>query len=106
MPKRDRAEYMRLYRARQRQVRTVPDAAQLAALESPDADWRRLPPVAALVELARSLPNMKPIDGADIIPPRPGILAAEDARWRTLAPRVAFGSLSANLAALALAGAG
>ena len=114
MPKqRTRAEaaaYMREYRARKRSgaatAATTTDVQGLATLEAPDADWRRLPPVDALVTLARALPDVKPIDGADIIPPRPGILAAEDARWRTLAPRVAFGSLSANLAALALAGAG
>ena len=84
------AAYMREYRARKR---------QLAALDSPDAAWRRMHPSAALVELARSLPDMKPIDGADIIPPRPGTLAAPDARWRTLGPRIAFGSLCANIAA-------
>ena len=89
MPKRDRAEYMRSYRLRRK----------LAAVEGPDAAWRRMHPSAALVELVRSLPDMEPDDGVDIIPPRPGTLTAPDARWRTLAPRVAFGSLTANIAA-------
>ena len=102
MPQRDRAAYMRQYRARQ--DRAGPNEDQLAALDSPDAAWRRMHPSAALVELARSLPDMKPIDGADIIPPRPGTLTADDTRWRTLAPRIAFGSLSANIAATLMPG--
>ena len=98
MPKRDRAEYMRQYRARQRRERPI-DAALLAALESPEADWRRMHPSAALVELARSLRDMEPDDGEGIIPPRPSTLAAPDARWRTLAPRSAFFSLTGAIAA-------
>ena len=72
MPKRARAEYMRSYRLRRK----------LAAVEGPDADWRRMHPIAALVELARSLPDMEPDDGYLVIPPRPGTLTAPDARWR------------------------
>ena len=113
MPAKDPAAYMREYRARKRTGAVTAatedattDVQDLATLEAPVADWRSLPPVDALVTLARALPDVKPIDGADIIPPRPGILAAPDARWRSLAPRIAFGSLSANIAALALAGAG
>ena len=66
MPKRARAEYMRSYRLRRK----------LAAVEGPDADWRRMHPSAALVELARALPDMEPDDGEGIIPPRPGTLTA------------------------------
>lgn len=106
MPKpRTRAEaaaYMREYRARKRADATTGapvDVQDLAALESPDAAWRRMHPSAALVELARSLPDMEPDDGADFIPPHSGALAAPDARWRQFAPRIAFGSLSANIAA-------
>ena len=97
MPKRDRAAYMREYRARQR---TGADGAatgapfDLAALEAPDADWRRLPPVDALVRLARALPDAKPLDGADVLPSPPGALAAADARWRSFAPRIAFAVLT------------
>ena len=103
-PKRDRAAYMREYRARQRESAgadgaEAPPGIDLAALDSPDADWRRLPPVDALVALARALPDMKPIVGADILPSRPGALAADDARWRSLAPRIAYQSLTANIAA-------
>ena len=94
MPKRARAEYMRSYRLRRK----------LAAVEGPDAAWRRMHPIAALVELARSLPNVEPDDGFLVIPPRPGTLAADDARWRQLAPRIAFGSLSANIAATLMPG--
>ena len=55
---------------------------------------------AALVELARSLPDMKPDDGADITPPRLGTtIAAPDARWRTLAPSGAFYWLSTSIGA-------
>ena len=104
---------MREYRARKRAGAATAateyattDVQDLAILEALDADWRSLPPVDALVTLARALPEVKPIDGADIIPPHPGALAAPDARWRQFAPRVAFGSLSASLGALALAGAG
>ena len=60
MPKRDRAEYMRSYRLRRK----------LAAVEGPDAAWRRMHPSAALVELARALPDMEPDDGEGIIAPR------------------------------------
>ena len=59
MPKRARAEYMRSYRLRRK----------LAALKSPDADWRRMHPTAALVELARAFPGEPPMDGDDTIPP-------------------------------------
>ena len=89
MPKRARAEYMRSYRLRRK----------LAALEGPDADWRRMHPTAALVELARAFPGEPPMDGDDTIPPRPGALTAEDARWRSAAPWSAYLSLSANIAA-------
>ena len=89
MPKRARAEYMRSYRLRRK----------LAAVEGPDADWRRMHPSAALVELARSLRDMEPDDGYLVIPPRPGTLTAPDARWRTLAPRSAFFSLTGAIAA-------
>ena len=84
MPKRARAEYMRSYRLRRK----------LAAVEGPDADWRRMHPSAALVELARALPDMEPDDGEGIIPPRPGTLTAPDAHWRRLAPQGAFAWLS------------
>ena len=104
------AAYMREYRARQRreaQAAASPSTADttalrlpdLAALESPEADWRSLPPVDALVTLARALPDVKPIDGAGVIASRPGALAADDARWRSLAPRIAYQSLTANIAA-------
>ena len=76
MPKRAQAEYMRSYRLRRK----------LAAVEGPDADWRRMHPSAALVELARSLPDMEPDDGEGIIPPRPGTLTAPDARWSHARP--------------------
>ena len=102
MPKRDRAEYMRLYRAKrkaERQDRAGPDEYQLAALDSPDADWRRLPPVAALVGLARALPDMEPDDGEGIVAPRPGTLTADDTHWRRLAPQSAFAWLSMMVAA-------
>ena len=97
-PQRDRAAYMREYR-RKHKARPAPNAAQLAALESPDADWRRMHPTAALVELARAFPGEPPMDGDDTIPPRPGALTAEDARWRSAAPWSAYLSLSANIAA-------
>ena len=84
-----RAAYMREYRQRRK----------LAALESPDADWRRMHPIAALVELARALPDMDPDDGEGIIAPRPGTLTADDARWRRLAPQGAFAWLSMMVAA-------
>ena len=58
---------MRSYRLRRK----------LAAVEGPDADWRRMHPSAALVELARALPDMEPDDGEGIIPPRPGTLTAD-----------------------------
>ena len=51
----------------------------------------------ALVALARALPDVAPIDGDDIMPSR--TLASPDAHWRTLAPRSAFVSLSATIAA-------
>ena len=70
-----------------------------AALESPDADWRRLHPTAALVELARALPDDAQDDGTGILPPRPGTIAAPDAHWRTLAPSGAFFWLTATIAA-------
>ena len=89
MPKRDRAEYMRSYRLRRK----------LAAVEGPDADWRRMHPSAALVELGRALPDMEPDDGEGIIAPRPGTLTADDAHWRSAAPWSAYLSLSANIAA-------
>ena len=84
---------------RKHKVRSAPDTAQLTALESPDADWRSLPPVAALVELARSLPDMEPDDGYLVIPPRPGTLASPDAHWRTLVPQGAFAWLSMMISA-------
>ena len=96
---RDRAAYMRQYRARQRRERPIDDAALLAALESPEADWRRMHPSAALVELARSLRDMEPDDGEGIIPPRPGTLIAPDAHWRSAALRTAFVALTMNIAA-------
>ena len=82
--KRDRAAYMREYCARRRKstgangADGVTPAApfDLAALEAPDADWRSLPPVAALVRLARAFPDAKPMDGADVLPSPPGALAA------------------------------
>ena len=49
MPKRARAEYMRSYRLRRK----------LAAVEGPDADWRRMHPTAALVE-AGARPGRSP----------------------------------------------
>ena len=98
MPKRDRAEYMRMYRARKRRGR-APDAAQLGVLSAPDADWRRMHPSAALVELGRALPDMEPDDGEGIIAPRPGTLTADDAHWRRLAPQGAFAWLSMMVAA-------
>ena len=85
---------MRSYRLRRK----------LAAVEGSDAAWRRMHPIAALVELARSLPDVEPDDGFLVILPRPGTLAADDARWRQLAPRIAFGSLSANIAATLMPG--
>ena len=94
-PKRDRAAYMREYRARQRAADDdSADTGAPFALDSPDADWRRLPPVDALVRLARALPDESPLDGADVLPSPPGALAAADARWRTFAPRVAFAVLT------------
>lgn len=98
------AAYMREYRARGREsagaiTTDAPAGIDLAALESLEADWRNLPPVDALVALARALPDMKPMDGADIIALHPGALAADDARWRILAPRIAYQSLTANIAA-------
>ena len=95
-PQRDRAAYMREYR-RKHKARPAPNAAQLAALESPDADWRRMHPTAALVELARGLPDMEPDDGEYVIPSR--TLGSPDAHWRNAAPRAAFYVLSANIAA-------
>ena len=89
MPKRDRAAYMREYRARRnarRQGRTGPDVHQLAALESRDADWRRMHPIAALVELARALPDMEPDDGEGIIPPRPGTLPGAHPQRQDIRP--------------------
>ena len=98
MPKqRTRAEaaaYMREYRRRRKGA-----SFDLAALDSPDADWRSLPPVDALVTLVWALPDMQPIDGAGVIAAPPGALAADDARWRILAPRIAYQSLTANIAA-------
>ena len=98
---------MREYRAKrkaERQDRAGPDQSattrpELAGLESPDAAWRQLPPVAALVALARALLDLEPDGGADILPPRPGALVTAGARWRTFAPRVAFVVLSGALAA-------
>ena len=89
MLKRDRAEYMRSYRLRRK----------LAAVEGPDAAWRRMHPIAALVELARAFRGEAPMDGEDIIAPRPGALTSPDARWRQAAPLSSFMSLSANIAA-------
>ena len=82
--------YMRSYRLRRN-------------VEGPDADWRRMHP-AALVELARAFPGEPPMDGDDTIPPRPGALTAEDARWRSAAPWSAYLSLSANIAATLMPG--
>ena len=56
-------------------------------------------PSAALVELARALPDMEPDDGEGIIPPRPGTLIAPDAHWRSAALRTAFVALTMNIAA-------
>ena len=69
------AIYQRERRARKRREREA-QAANTTAPDSPDADWRNLPPVDALVRLARALPDMQPIDGADILPSPPGALAA------------------------------
>ena len=87
------AVYQRERRERKRRER-ADQAANAAALDSPDADWRNLPPVDALVRLARALPDAQPLDGADVLPSAPGALVAADARWRTFAPRVAFAVLT------------
>ena len=100
MPAKDPAAYMREYRRRRKGASAATEAPagiDLASLESPDADWRSLPPVAALVALARALPDESPLGGEDIAPSR--TLDAPDARWRTLAPRVAFRVLSMTIAA-------
>jgi len=99
MPAKDPAAYMREYRRKRREAQAAasPSTADTTALEAPGADWRSLPPVDALVTLARAFPDESPLGGEDIAPSR--TLDAPDARWRTLAPRVAFRVLSMTIAA-------